>query len=498
MDELTKIFDGADASRPLTDELRSRLEETLLGRSSSVATDFTGIDQARPLPARLQSKLRRRLERRRVAAWQVASAVTAAAAVLIGIVVLPNVARRTVKPPVAIQTTPPGTPSVSSGGLPSPQPTQAPVVGSLPLPSVAGGSSYDPDRGSPPPYAAQLFASAKPLSQRRPGGSGGGTPAAMMPPSARPAPIPARIVVTGADPDISAGFDAYVALVVAQGEVGNRSLDIVRGSAKDALVSVNLGASPVSESSSIPRLETLDVAASFLTGNVFDIASTPRRQARVLAAQILARTDLSGDATPMAVIYRAGGGEFADTVPGEIARVFQDAGVFVLTVDYVPGNTALIPADIAVVSMPPGSARTFVREARDRSYAPRLGLAGIWSLYDDGVREGLGTKVTVVSPYWASSGEFSAIKRGVEARGGRMGAEAIHGWATAKAIASALYWWNPKTPQQMASALQKGIDLVVCPYQLRSGTHERTPDGRVLEGTREGFTAKTGFLADQT
>jgi hypothetical protein len=498
MDDLTQMLSGADSARPLSDGLRSRLEEALIGRSTEVDTDFRGIDEPRPLPPRLRAKLAGKLERRRVAAWQIASAITAAAAVLIGVVVLPSGVRGPAGRPNAMQPIPSVPRPGAGGGVAAPSPSAAPGVVGLPpaMSSDAGSYTDEPFRGSPPPFNVVVAHGMSRPASEMPAPSSqhpGQAPANPAPP---PRPVPARIAVTGTDPDIQAGFDAYVDLVRAQGEVGNRRLEIVSPSTTGVLVTVNLGGSPLGGPSTVPVLETLDVASALLTGNVFDIASTPRRQARVLVDRIIATTDLESEATPTAVIYRAGGGEFAGTVPREVETILRDAGILVFTMDYEAGNTTLVPADISFVLMPPAEARSFAREAREAGYAPRLGFAGIWSLYDDAVRSELGTTASVVSPYWSSPTELSAIKRGVEAKGARMGAEAIHGWATAKAIAVALYQSDPRNAKQMAQALEMPTNLGVCSYKLRSGTHERTPDGIMLALTRDDVRPISGSLTD--
>lgn len=77
-----------------------------------------------------------------------------------------------------------------------------------------------------------------------------------------------------------------------------------------------------------------------------------------------------------------------------------------------------------------------------------------------------------------------------------MGAEAIHGWSAAKAIATALYQQDPRTAAAMARALGRPMSLGVCPYELRAGTHERKPDGIMLEVTNAGVRATSGFMTD--
>jgi ABC-type branched-subunit amino acid transport system substrate-binding protein len=404
------------------------------------------------------------------------------------------------------------------------------------LPGGNGGVAVAPSRPPAPPSGLAQSPGGGPSARPgRPGASPGASPGPGLaivapygpPPFSAPAnlastggpepsptvaqPVPAHIAVAAAaDPEERAGFDAYMALIARQGGVGDRTVEVTPADAghpaSGVLATVNLGAFPIATGAGLPAwasaplLETLAVDSGTLhRQDVFDASSPADRQAHLVADHLLSDTDLKSRPAPTVVIYRTQDGVFAQEVPNAVAAVLQGAGIQVVTQDYTPGAFRPVPADAAVLSMPTAAARQLLGEATCPICTPRLGFTGLYSLYDGSLAAALPDGSTLISPYWpASPSEANAIAAAARSAGVPVGAGMLHGWATAKEIAVALYYADPLDPQAMTQALASlPPDATgLAPIHLRQGDHERYPEGLLLKLGGGAFQAASAFRTD--
>jgi ABC-type branched-subunit amino acid transport system substrate-binding protein len=199
------------------------------------------------------------------------------------------------------------------------------------------------------------------------------------------------------------------------------------------------------------------------------------------------------------VVYVATDGPYAGKVADAFRQVLADKGVKVTTRVYDPaGAPALLPAteDAAFVSLDPPAAAAFARHARESSYRPVRGIAGVASLFDPAVAADLPEGSRVVSPYVVPGGaEGDAIRSGA----GGTSASVLHGWTTAKVLAVALWRSGADTPEEALTALEgmAGYDSGLAPpYETRPQTRSRTPEGVVFEVRSGAFAAQGTFRRD--
>ncbi|MDQ3947089.1 MAG: ABC transporter substrate-binding protein, partial [Actinomycetota bacterium] len=337
--------------------------------------------------------------------------------------------------------------------------------------------------------------------------------AGAAPPAAPRSPTPAsgtalRVGMIAGDAAQEAGFNAYVALLNREGGVRGRPLETVRvgpGAADPStLVTVNLSSRPLATPAGAPDwaggalLETLTATEDLLLagGRVFCFASVPERQAHLVVDAVFP------DAAPgaSAVIYAATDGPYAGKVADAFRQVLAGKSVKVTTVVYDPDRPpALLPTATEVaafVSLDPPAAAAFARQARESGYRPARGIAGVASLFDPAVLGDLPEGSRVVSPYVVPGGaEGDAIRSGA----GGTSAAVLHGWATAKVLAVALWRSGADTPEEALTALEgmAGYDSGLAPpYETRPQTRSRTPEGVVFEVRSGAFVAQGAFRRD--
>ncbi|HEY3238494.1 MAG TPA: hypothetical protein VGL92_02935, partial [Acidimicrobiia bacterium] len=301
----------------------------------------------------------------------------------------PSSVRRPVTPTTVLPAAPGG------GAL-----TATPPGGSEPAPSPQGtGTGPEAqDPGPPPPFAspsspaASDQAPAATAAPTAPGTQGGASPPAAPRSSTPPASGPAlRVGFVGGDAAQEAGFNAYVALLNREGGVRGRPLEAVRvgpgATDSSTLATVNLSPRPLATPGGAPGwaggalLETLTATEDLLPagGRVFSFASVPERQAHLAVDAVFP------DAAPgaRAVVYVATDGPYAGKVADAFRQVLAGKGVQVTTRVYDPASPpALLPAateDAAFVSLDPPAAAAFARQARESSYRPARGIAGVAS-----------------------------------------------------------------------------------------------------------------------
>lgn len=382
---------------------------------------------------------------------------------------------------------------------PSPAPEEGPPRRAAPPPEDSGGASPGGgDPGPPPPYAFPSESSdAAPA------------PALAAPPSAEAAPRsssgpPLRIGAVGGDRAQESGFSAYLDLLNRSGGVRGRTLELVpvgpESPAAGTIATVNLSPRPVAAAGGAPGwatgplLETLLATEDLLPGGgrVFSFSSPPERQAH-LAVDSVFPEPAPGAA---AVVYRAHDGPLAGPVARAFEKVLAERGVSVTIEPYDPARppTLLRPADAAFLSLEGEAARSWLRQAKTTTY-PR-GVAGIYSLFDPSLLPDLPEGARVVSPYVVPPGEEGeAIRSGA----GAPSAAVLHGWATAKSLAVALWQTGADTPEEALVAVEglAGYDSGLAPpYETRPGTRSRTPEGVLFEVRSGAFVTQGGFRRD--
>jgi hypothetical protein len=344
-----------------------------------------------------------------------------------------------------------------------------------------------------PPQDSQNGGSAAPQTQKS---------------TTAPAGPPLRIGVVTGDAAQEAGFRAYVNLVNQNGGVRGHPLELVpvtAGSpATGTIGTVNLSALPVAGPggppgwANGPLLETLTATESLLPANgaVFDFASPPERQGHLAVAALF--PSAVSDPTVSAVIYAAPSGPLHDTVPAAMQAALGRQGVKKVTVvPYDPDvHKPLLPADAAFVSLDPAAAKAWVAQAKSEQYRPAKGVAGIYSLADESLAPDLPEGARVVSPYVVPTGdEGAAIRSGA----GGTSAPVLHGWATAKSLAAAIWRTGADTPAGLQTALEQltGWSSGLAPaYETRSGTRSRTPEGVVLQVHDSAFVSDGSWQRD--
>jgi ABC-type branched-subunit amino acid transport system substrate-binding protein len=177
--------------------------------------------------------------------------------------------------------------------------------------------------------------------------------------------------------------------------------------------------------------------------------------------------------------------------------VLAKRGVKVETLPYDPDRppALLRSADAAFLSLDTETARLWLRQAKVTGYAPGRGVAGIFSLFDETLLDDLPEGATLVSPYVLPGGDEGAAIRAL----GAPSAATLHGWATAKMLAVALWQTGADTPDEAVAALGRleGYDSGLAPpYQTRPDTRSRTPEGVVIKQQAGAFSAQGGFRRD--
>jgi hypothetical protein len=184
-------------------------------------------------------------------------------------------------------------------------------------------------------------------------------------------------------------------------------------------------------------------------------------------------------------------------VPEAIRAVLKQRNVSVQVVTYDPAaGKPLTPADAAFVSLDPAAAKAWVAQAKADGYGPPAGVAGIYSLADESLLPDLPEGARVVSPYVAPAGDEG---QAIRSAGAGTSAPVLHGWATAKSLAAAIWRTGADTPAEVQAALD-GLtgwsSGLAPPYETRPGTRSRTPEGVVFQVQSQAFVAQGGFRRD--
>jgi hypothetical protein len=412
----------------------------------------------------------------------------------------PTTTRPSVGPP---QTTPTTTPAPASsqpgGGATQPAPAES---GRGPAPPFYDSTAPGGDAASPPAMTSQP---ASPGSGQQGAAPDDGQKSSS--PTTTSAGPALRVGVVAGDAAQEAGFRAYVNRLNQNGGVAGHTIELVPvgpGSpAANTVATVNLGLQPVAGPGGAPSwatgplLETLTATENLLRGDgaVFSFASPPERQGHLAADALFPSKAAPGT---RAVIYApAAPGPLRDVVPGAIQAVLQERGVTADVVVYDPGaHKPFTPADAAFVSLDPATAKTWVAEARSANYRPAAGVAGIYSLFDEALLADLPEGARVVSPYVVPSGtEGQAIR----SEAGGTSASVLHGWATAKSLAAAIWRTGADTAAEVQAALEglAGWSSGLAPaYETRPGTRSRTPEGVVFRVQSQAFVPDGGFRRD--
>jgi hypothetical protein len=399
------------------------------------------------------------------------------------------------------QTSPTTTPAPASsqpgGGAPQP----GPESGRGPAPPFYDSTSPSGDASNPPAMTAQPASPGSGQQGAAPDGQKSNSPTTTS------AGAALRVGIVAGDAAQEAGFRAYVNRVNQNGGVAGHTIELVPvgpGSpAADTVATVNLGLQPVAGSGGAPGwatgplLETLTATENLLRGGgaVFSFASPPERQGHLAADALFPSKAPAGT---RAVIYApAAAGPLRDVVPEAIKAVLNERGVTVDVVTYDPAaHKPLTPADAAFVSLDPATAKAWVAEAKSAGYRPAAGVAGIYSLFDESLLADLPPGARVVSPYVMPSG---AEGQAIRSEAGGASASGLHGWATAKSLAAAIWRTGAATAAEVQAALEglAGWSSGLAPtYETRPGTRSRTPEGVVYEAQSGTFNPQGGFRKD--
>ncbi len=534
-DDIELLLGGTDGKRALPDGLRARLERTLVERSGAIDTppELIGIDEPRVLPAgaragleqrmaaaaselladvdaprELPAPVRARLERALAPAPQrqamivralaVAATVTLLAA---GTLTVARNPREGALPPATTVEALPGSNTPPAAPL-AQGPTAQPAFGEpLPPPpafpgSGTGASSPGGDFPAPP------FAYGDAVAQSFPAAATSGGASSTAPPRAIPPPV--QIGIVGGDPQIEAGFRAYVRELNGGGGVRGARLSLVQISASQPSLStaatVNLSAQPIASSdgppswAKAPLLETITATESVLRGDVFGFSSAPERQGHLIADRVFPDGQQGGTA----IIYLTGGAPFDGAVPDAIEDVLRARGVTPIRVVFDPSaaTTLFVPGDAAFLSMDAAASMAWLSAANEAGYAPPRGVGTIYPALDEAARAPTGRELRAISPYvFAGPVEMSALRE----RAGRVTARTIHGWVSAKMLAMAMWLGPQRGAETLAASLDslRGYGNGFAPgYAVRTGTRSRIPEGLEMKLTDQGVTFVGGFLID--
>lgn len=486
---------GIDGPRPLPPELRARLEFELAAVAVAVLPE--GLDRPRPIPPEAQERIESAVlaygrgshgaaverssssEARRV--WYRSSGARqwmplAAAAVVLVVALAATLTSRPAGRDLL------GGPSLMEGGSGA-EGTSAESRG--------GGS------GPAPPFSDTPSA----VTEAAPTGDSAGAPASDDPGapgrmSAQGAAAPIRIGLSGPNNEVAVGFRAYVNTVNARGGVGgSRRVETVNPSSPGLMATVNTSLSgPLNPRSAAPRLEGPAASEAALRGDTFAFSSAPERLGHLLADALYPQARPGA-----AVALFTGTGVFDEIVPAATEAALREKGVMTTRVATREGRPGQWPdAEVAVLSMGADDARRWLAAAAAQGYRPARGVAGLWSLADPGFAKDLPEGSTVITSYATPrADEAQAMSK---AAGGPPSFAFVHGWATARALAQALWQSGAATPEELSRALaafpQDDLGGLIAPYRVRTGTNSRTPEGLVLEVRGGSFVPQGGFRAD--
>ena len=505
-----------DAPRPLPHGLRGRLEDALLdaadGDDHITSLPWAELDRPRTLPATARARIESSLvSARRAHGWRQRRVIGAAAAavLLAGVAVLAandgDRVHRVAAPPTTAATedqSSTGDGAAASGDAApdargdelDDSATAGGRSGSAAGMAASGGAaaSVSGGAGPPPPFAAGPD-------------RGVSSPSGANQSPARGAPL--RVGVVRGDPVPERGFRSYVDLLNRSGGISGRAVTLIEVSpgrpASAVVATVNLDAAAIATTAGAPSwagaplLEGLSATEAVLRGNVYSFAGPIERQAR-LAADATYSSPAPGET---AVVYRAEAGVFATAVPEAIRGVLTGRGVTVVESVYRGGPPATIPgADAIFLSLDRAAGAEWLRaRSAAGSAVPRRGVTGLHTIFEASAATNAPAGTRVLSPYLLPTGdEAQALEAGL---GERPGAAAVHGWATAKSLAVALWRSGAMTPEAASTALDQLTGYasgLAPPYEVRPGTHSRTPEAAPFEARNQSFVQTGEFRRDPT
>lgn len=466
-----RVLAGIDGPRPLPDELRGRVASVL-----DVA-GLVGADAPRPLPTDLRERLEAtltavpmtvpRVMRRRLATSLarpprlVTQLVASLVVVLLLAAMVTVVGRDSTTTDVAQP-------------LPSPTPTPA-----LPDPSTVGPADPGNVEASPASGAA--------------GGPGPTRPAgAAAIPSAAAAGSPASrgdiaVTVAGSTGDIALGFRAYVKRLNDRGGVAGRRIVEHATAGGASVATVNLAPTPLRTAGSGALFETAFVGDSRLRGLTISLASPIDRQARLAVMNAFPQRAPGA----RAAIYTGTPEPWSNLVPTALEAALQERQVTTVRVAFDPSAPAFVPTDAAFLSLPSDAVAAWLR---DSPGAPGRGAWGVGSAWLDSAAVRAGEQsLRVLSPYAPAGGtEEAALAAALPGR--VLSGGAVHGWVTAKALATTL---GRNGGREVTAA---DLDALAGwesgwspPFEVRPTTRARTPEAVLLVESGRRFVPAGGF-----
>lgn len=464
------VMAQAAAARAIPDDLRQRLEASLL--------------DAPALPPRLDRRLSAALMRSRPAAMRpIAAAAAVVALVLVAGSLLFN-SSNTADESVAAgpATTTPGSAPVGSPDAPA-----GPGTGARP-------------GEAPPPFDGTALVEETPAA----GSSGEHQPQAGTADSAGAQSMgratELRVVVHGGSSVASDAFLAYLRALNESGGVNGRPVRTVGSGvgSEDAVVSVNLGATPVAgDGGTVPPwvrgalFETMNIDDARLRGAVTSLASPLESQARLAVREAFPERAVG----QRAAVYVDAASPWVDRVGGAFEAALRAQGVTPLRVPFDREAPTLMSADAAFLALPTDSVAAWLNAASDS--APSASAWGVASAWDDAlIADARAAGLQVLSPYAPATGEELRALR--TALGHPLSAEAVHGWVTAKAIAFLLFDnGGALIDEESLNALVGWRSAWSPAFETRAGTRARTPEAVHLMASSDGFRATGPFRRDR-
>ncbi|HUR49078.1 MAG TPA: hypothetical protein VMY88_06055 [Acidimicrobiales bacterium] len=362
------------------------------------------------------------------------------------------------------------------------------------------------ESGPPPPFSAAAAAPSMAFGATEAAPAGGTADSAAAPQSegfdgagrssAQAANTPIRLGLSGPDNSVAAGFRSYMNTVNAQGGIGgSRRVETVNPSSDGLMATVSTSlAGPLDPRSAGPRLEGPAAGEGALRADTFAFSSAPERLGHLLADA------LYPEARPGArVALFTGTGVFDEIVPAAVESALREKGIVANRVATRDGRPGQWPdAEVAVLSMGAEDSRRWLSAASGEGYKPARGVAGLWGMADPAFAKELPEGSTVITSYATPRADEARAMS--DAAGGPPSFGFVHGWATAKALALALWQSGAGSPEELARALaafpEDDLGGLIAPYRVRSGTNSRTPEGLVLQVRGGSFVPQGGFRAD--
>jgi hypothetical protein len=374
-DEARAVLAGIDGPRPLPSSVRRDLLDAVL----ATGAPLRDTDTARPLP----DDLRRRLE---------ATLITATPRPV------PRAVRRRI-----VRATSTGLPGLARAAA-----VLVLVAGAvLALGRLNGGSSSD-----------QASEGARPSTESPERPSGGNDAREDSAPVIVPAPSLVQVMGDTSNPAVVA-FNAYAGRASANEYSADRRTSTA-GAPVAAGVTVNLAAAALVDRRGGVVFETAFVRAADVTGSARSVGLPVEDQARIAVAQAYPEP-----ASGRAVVLASDGEPWASA-----ADAFESAlrarGLGVERSAFVPGTTTT-GVSAVFLALSPADARSYLGTHPE---PPSRGIHALASAYDDRLAV---AGLTVVSPFAPPGGAEEARLRAL-VPGGRLTAEAIHGWLTAKVV----------------------------------------------------------------